>query len=97
MDSFAYFPPNFDHLIESDTPATIVVFERRFVIFTSPLAIFMFHLHRLAIIRIRAFNYDYYAENSSMDFIFQDSSISSYNINWYRMHIFFFVHSNSEL
>ncbi|XP_021768054.1 (S)-ureidoglycine aminohydrolase-like [Chenopodium quinoa] len=29
VDSFAYLPPNFQHSIDSDTPATLVVFERR--------------------------------------------------------------------
>ena len=36
VDSYAYLPPNFEHSIESDASATIVVFERRFVLFTSP-------------------------------------------------------------
>ncbi|KAK7330832.1 hypothetical protein VNO77_25036 [Canavalia gladiata] len=31
VDSYAYFPPNFEHSIECDAPATIVVFERRYV------------------------------------------------------------------
>ncbi|KAL5064232.1 hypothetical protein RYX36_025969 [Vicia faba] len=30
VDSYAYFPPNFEHSIESDAPAIIVVFERRY-------------------------------------------------------------------
>ncbi|XP_057749111.1 retrovirus-related Pol polyprotein from transposon RE1 isoform X1 [Arachis stenosperma] len=30
VDSYAYLPPNFEHSIESDSPATIVVFERRY-------------------------------------------------------------------
>lgn len=30
VDSYAYFPPNFEHSIESDTLAIIVVFERRY-------------------------------------------------------------------
>ncbi|XP_047152853.1 (S)-ureidoglycine aminohydrolase [Vigna umbellata] len=34
VDSYAYFPPNFEHSIESDALGTIVVFERRY----SPLA-----------------------------------------------------------
>lgn len=73
MDSYAYFPPNFEHSIESDALGTIVVFERRFVLFTSPLAIYMFHLNYLAIMRILAFNYDYHTEIRWIHFIFQDS------------------------
>ncbi|CAJ2663944.1 unnamed protein product [Trifolium pratense] len=30
VDSYAYFPPNFEYSIESDAPAIIVVFERRY-------------------------------------------------------------------
>ncbi|KAG5028379.1 hypothetical protein AAZX31_05G064200 [Glycine max] len=30
VDSYAYFPPNFEHSIECDAPATIVLIERRY-------------------------------------------------------------------
>ncbi|KAK6947507.1 hypothetical protein RJ641_000980 [Dillenia turbinata] len=30
VDSFAYLPPSFEHLIASDAPATLVIFERRY-------------------------------------------------------------------
>ncbi|CAJ1943222.1 unnamed protein product [Sphenostylis stenocarpa] len=30
VDSYAYFPPNFEHSIECDASATIVIFERRY-------------------------------------------------------------------
>lgn len=30
VDSYAYVPPNFQHSIDSDAPATLVVFERRY-------------------------------------------------------------------
>nr|XP_004508964.1 (S)-ureidoglycine aminohydrolase [Cicer arietinum] len=30
VDSYAYFPPNFEHSIESEAPAILVVFERRY-------------------------------------------------------------------
>lgn len=33
VDSYAYLPPNSEHSIECDASATIVVFERRFVLF----------------------------------------------------------------
>lgn len=36
VDTYAYLPPNYDHSIECDVSATIVVFERRFVFCTSP-------------------------------------------------------------
>ncbi|TKY55510.1 (S)-ureidoglycine aminohydrolase [Spatholobus suberectus] len=32
VDSYAYFPPNFEHSIECDALATIVVFERRYTL-----------------------------------------------------------------
>jgi len=41
VDSYAYFPPNFEHSIESDAPAIIVVFERRFVLCISTLLWFI--------------------------------------------------------
>lgn len=41
VDTYAYLPPNYDHSIECDVSATIVVFERRFVFCTSPFIWFL--------------------------------------------------------
>ncbi|XP_027335817.1 (S)-ureidoglycine aminohydrolase [Abrus precatorius] len=32
VDSYAYLPPNYEHSVECDAPATVVVFERRYVL-----------------------------------------------------------------